>query len=365
MQWNCRNFRHNRTPLHQYLLTRQTLPHFLLIQETRAAPAVPGYRAYHATTGKPLASIYVRNDVLVEPLDVPSPLLKHLVGVVYYQPSTRISLALMSFYNPPVTSSLFSALGKFLHSLPSTTHILLGGDFNAPHRLWGYPQTLKPGRLLHCLAQERHLTLLNTPDTPTRAGTVSQRSTTPDLTFSRSSLPFHWQVSAENLFSDHFLIHITTPLSHNRRKQRVAHTDWEAFRNNLLSDSFKTYDDWTSRISAAMTSCSRRARFQLPIPDPDPHFLRLWRRHQRLKRALRSQPHNVQLSFRIDALRAEIIAYGTSLEHSRWNTLCDGLDSALHSRSTWSLFRSLLGTKPAVAPTLAKALAQEIGRAHV
>ncbi|KAH8034029.1 hypothetical protein HPB51_019094 [Rhipicephalus microplus] len=108
-----------------------------------------------------------------------------------------------------------------------------------------------------------------------------------------------------------------------------------------------------------MTSCSRRARIQLAIPDPDPHFLRLWRRHQRLKRALRSQPHNVQLSFRIDALRAEIIAYGTSLEHSRWNTLCDGLDSALYSRSTWSLFRSLLGTKPAVAPTLAKALTQE------
>ncbi|KAH7963615.1 hypothetical protein HPB52_022264 [Rhipicephalus sanguineus] len=59
--------------------------------------------------------------------------------------------------------------------------------------LWGYPQTLKPGRLLHCLAQERHLTLLNAPDTPTRAGTASQRFTTPDLTFSRGSLPFHWQ----------------------------------------------------------------------------------------------------------------------------------------------------------------------------
>lgn len=166
VQWNCRNLRNNKTPLHQYLLNRHFLPHFLLIQEARATSAIPGYRAHHAATSTPLASIYVRGDMLVEPLDIPCTLLKYLVGVVYYDPSSKISLALLSFYNPPVTSSLFSALGKFLHSLPSTTNLILGGDFNAPHTLWGYPQTLKPGRLLHCLVQERHLTLLNTPGSP-------------------------------------------------------------------------------------------------------------------------------------------------------------------------------------------------------
>ncbi|KAH7950089.1 hypothetical protein HPB49_019521 [Dermacentor silvarum] len=316
------------------------------------------YRAYHATTGTPFASVYVRNDVLVEPLDIPSSFLKYLVGVVYYQPSSRISLALISFYNPPVTCSLFTALGKFLHSLPSTTHLLLGGDFNAPHTLWGYPQTLKPGRLLHRLAQERHLTLLNNPGSPTRAGTFSQRSTTPDLTFSRGALSFHWQVTAETLLSDHFLIHITTSLSHIPRWHQVTHTDWQAFRTNLLSVSFESYDDWTSCISAAVSASSRRVRSRHPIPDPDPHFLRLWRRRKRLQRSFRSQPQNAQLSSRIAALRAEIVAHGASLEYARWSTLCDGLDPALHSRSTWSLFKSLLGTKPALAPTLAKALTQ-------
>lgn len=278
VQWNCRNLCHNKTPLHQYLLTRPSLPHFLLLQETRTARNVPGYRAYHATTATPLASIYVRSDVLVEQIDIPSTLLKYLVCVVYYHPSSRISLVLLSFYNPPVTSSLFSALGKFLHSLPSTSHLLFGGDFNAPHTLWGYPQTLKPGRLLHCLAQERHLTLLNTPGSPTRAGIASQRSTTPDLTFSRGSLSFHWQVTAETLLSDHFLIHITTSLSHIPRCHPVIHTDWHAFRTNLASDSFQSYDDWTSRISAALTSSSRRVRSRYPIQDPDPHLIRLWRR---------------------------------------------------------------------------------------
>ncbi|KAH7971034.1 hypothetical protein HPB49_018150 [Dermacentor silvarum] len=257
VQWNCRNLHHNKTPVHQYLLIRPSLPHFLLLQETRTAP---GYRAYHATMGTPLASVYVRNDVLVEPLDIPSSLLKYLVGVVYYQPSSRISLALISFYNPPVTCSLFTALGKFLHSLASTTHLLLGGDFNAPHTLWGYPQTLKPGRLLHCLAQERHLTLLNNSGSPTRAGTVSQRSTTPDLTFSRGALSL-----------------------------------------------------------AVVSASSRRVSSRHPIPDPDPHFLRLWRRRKRLQRSFHSQPQNAQLSSRITALRAEIVAHSASLEHARWS----------------------------------------------
>ncbi|KAH9365025.1 hypothetical protein HPB48_014510 [Haemaphysalis longicornis] len=190
------NLRNNKTPLHQYLLNRHFLPHFLLIQEARATSAIPNYRAYHAATSTPLAFIYVPGDRLVEPLDIPCTLLKYLVGVVYYDPSSKISRALLSFYNPPVTSSLFSALGKFLHSLPSTTNLILGGDFNAPHTLWGYPQTLKPGRLLHCLVQERHLTLLNTPGSPTRAGTTSQQPTTPDLTFSRGPLSVQWRVTA-------------------------------------------------------------------------------------------------------------------------------------------------------------------------
>ncbi|KAH7966960.1 hypothetical protein HPB49_020895 [Dermacentor silvarum] len=254
-------------------------------QETRTARTVPGYRAYHATTGTPLASVYVLNDVLVEPLDIPSSLLKYLVGVVYYQPSSRISLTLISFYNPPVTCSLLTALGKFLHSLPSTTHLPLGGDFNAPYTLWGYPQTLKPGRLLHCLAQERHLTL-NNLGSPTRAGTVSQHSTTPDLTFSRGTLSFTGR----------------------------------------------------SCISAAVSASSRRVRLRHPIPHPDPHFLRLWRRRKRLQRSFRSQPQNAQLSSRIAALRAEIVAHGESLEHARWSALCEGLDSALHSQSTWLAF---------------------------
>ncbi|KAH7955658.1 hypothetical protein HPB52_002801 [Rhipicephalus sanguineus] len=84
-------------------------------------------------------------------------------------------------------------------------------DGHATCRLWGYPQTLKPVRLLHCLAQERHLSLLNTPDTPARAGTASQRFTTPDLTFSRGSSPQHWHPAAVALaFDTPFLTLILT-----------------------------------------------------------------------------------------------------------------------------------------------------------
>ncbi|KAH9371359.1 hypothetical protein HPB48_010201 [Haemaphysalis longicornis] len=295
--------------------------------------------------------------MLVEPLHIPCTLPKYLVSVVYYDPS-KISLALLSFYNPPVTSSLFSALGNFLHSLPSTTNLILGGDFNAPHTIWGYAQTLKPGRLLHCLVQECHLTLPNTPGYPTRAGTTSQRPTTPYLTFSRGPLSVQEQVTAENLLSDHFMIHLSTSVSHIPRRRLVTHIDCDAFRTAPASHSFESYENWTSGMAATLSSSSRRARIRHPIQDPDPHFLRLWHRRKRLQRSFRSQPQNTQLASRIAALRDEIVAHCASLEHSRWSALCDNLDSALHSRSTWSLFKSLLGTKPTLAPTLAKALAQ-------
>ncbi|KAH9379577.1 hypothetical protein HPB48_022732 [Haemaphysalis longicornis] len=181
--------------------------------------------------------------MLVEPLDIPCTLVKYLVGVVYYDPSSKILLALLSFCNPPVTSSLFSALGKFLPSLSSPTDLILGGDFNAPHTLRSYPQTLKPGRLLCCLVQERHLTLPNTRGSPTRAGTTSQRPTTPDLTFCRGPLSVQWRVTAEKLLSDDFLIHLSISISHVPRRRLVTHIDWNAFRTALASHSFESYEN--------------------------------------------------------------------------------------------------------------------------
>ncbi|KAH9384785.1 hypothetical protein HPB48_026799 [Haemaphysalis longicornis] len=267
VQWNCRNLRNNKTPLHQYLLNRHFLPHFLLIQEARATSAITGYRAYHAATSMPLTSIYGCCDMPVELLDIPCTHLKYLVGVVYYDRSSKISLALLSFYNP-ACNFLFIQCARQVPSLTSvpTTNLILGGDFfNAPHTLWGYPQTLKPGRLLHCLVQERHLTLPNTPGSPTRAGTTSQRPTAPDLTFSRrapfSSVAGHSRKPP----SDLFLIHVSISVSHIPRRRLVTHIDWDAFRTALASHSFESYENWTSGIAAALSSSSHRARIRHPI----------------------------------------------------------------------------------------------------
>ncbi|KAH9377859.1 hypothetical protein HPB48_014659 [Haemaphysalis longicornis] len=267
------------------------------------------------------------------------------------------SLVFLKTYSPlPLTSSYSLSLSLSLTSLHAKTISIKPYARSPPISCLGViHNTLKPGRLLHCLVQERHLTLLNTPGSPTRAGTTSQRPTTPDLTFSRGPLSVQWRVTAENLLSDHFLIHLSISVSHIPRRRLVTHIDWDAFRTALASHSFESYENWTSGIAAALSSSSRRARIRHPIQDPDPHFLRLWRRRKRLQR---SQPQNTELASRIAALRDEIVAHCASLEHSRWSALCDNLDSALHSRSTWSLFKSLLGTKPTLAPTLAKALAQ-------
>ncbi|KAH7959522.1 hypothetical protein HPB49_011594 [Dermacentor silvarum] len=55
--WKCQNLRHDKTPFTSILM-RPSLPDSLLLQETRTARTVPGYRPYQATKGTPLASIY-------------------------------------------------------------------------------------------------------------------------------------------------------------------------------------------------------------------------------------------------------------------------------------------------------------------
>ncbi|KAH7979940.1 hypothetical protein HPB49_012081 [Dermacentor silvarum] len=268
VQWNCRNLRHNKIPLHQYLLTRPSLPHFLLLQETRMARTVPGYRAYHATMGTPLASFILFYPTPISSLGATLTLLTHSGAIP--RPSNP---AAFSIVLPKIATSLFLII-------------------------------LAP--LL-----ERAL-----------SHSAPRHPTSPSL-----GAPFPFTDS------DHFLIHITTSLSYIPRWHQVAHTDWQAFRTNLLSMSFESYDDWTSCISATVSASSRRVCSRHPIPDPDPHFLRLWRRRKRLQRSFRSQPQNAQLSCRIAALRAEIVTHGASLEHAT-KALTKGTPSEVFDKLT-------------------------------
>ncbi|KAH7937303.1 hypothetical protein HPB49_010474 [Dermacentor silvarum] len=166
-----------------------------------------------------------------------------------------------------------------------------------------------------------------------------------------------FQVTAENLLSDHFLIHITTALT----------TSLDGTQSLTLTGRHFALILFPSPLNLTMTG--RRASPQrFPVAVAFAHVTRSQARMLTFSvygvavnvSNAPSAPSSKMPNFPSVLLLcgAEIVAHGASLEHSRWSALCDGLDSPLHSRSTWYLVKSILGNKPALAPTSAKALAQ-------
>lgn len=357
IQWNCRSLSTNRTPLQQWLLTQVTLPHFLLLQETRHAKVIPGYRGLHADPVAPLSSIYIRRDIAYEQEDVPSTLLPYVTALSYYPDPPQPPLTLVNVYNPPNSTVLLSPLFHFLQSFPKRRDIILGGDFNAPNTIWGYSNTLRTGRLLHAHTMQGSYTLINTPDTPTRDGNTKQRPTTPDLTFHNGpNPPATWQVLPDTLLSDHHIIEITLMLSHKPKKRVIRHTNWDRFRRLRAQEPTTDYTTWTRSLKRTQSETTTTTVADPPSDNPDPHLMRMWRRRKRLLCLVRNQPHNTQLRQRLDTLNTKILIHCSTLDSTNWNRICDSINSSLHTKSPWFLLRSLLGPQPAPLPTIQKHL---------
>lgn len=60
--------------------------------------------------------------------------------------------------------------------------LLVLGDFNAPHPMWGYNMASKRGKALIQAMEKHNLTLLKKPGVPTRSRNSVNNDTTPDLT---------------------------------------------------------------------------------------------------------------------------------------------------------------------------------------
>ncbi|KAH6934619.1 hypothetical protein HPB50_026057 [Hyalomma asiaticum] len=108
-----------------------------------------------------------------------------------------------------------------------------GRDFNAPHTGWGYSYVFPKGGNLWLDSQQEGITLIPKPSTPTRAGTSSTKDSTPDITFTRNTSATTWQITIEDLGSDHYIIAIRVqggPRKHTGRQFKMV--DWIKFRKS-------------------------------------------------------------------------------------------------------------------------------------
>ncbi|KAG0427501.1 hypothetical protein HPB47_025453 [Ixodes persulcatus] len=97
-----------------------------------------------------------------------------------------------------------------LLKLADKDQLVVGGDFNAQHRDWGYRINTRKGRDIAEAMEEIGLTLRNESGVKTRlAKQARQHDTTPDLTWASKSLPLRWTPWRDNLGSDHYPIDVT------------------------------------------------------------------------------------------------------------------------------------------------------------
>lgn len=384
VQWNCRSLRRKKADLIEkfHLHSPSDTPAAFAIQELNGPlPALPQYDglAPDAETSASLprirAALYVHRSVPFTPLDT-----SQWCSIITSVTGCRLLLLprrpvlLFSVYVTPDTSlnrrtrqPLNVAFIKHFSRLYPKDDIIVCGDFNAKHTAWGYDVDLPRGTRLLADLTELKLSLLNTPDTPTRIGQTSrQQDTCPDLTWARFPQRWKWQVTSDHLGSDHLPItlhyHFPSPTSshHNTRRDTFI-TKWDKFRAALVSVMDVTgFSDIIQAIQCAHKAATKRLTVPGDAPAPDAHLLTLWNRRIRLLARYRRSGRPRRLLRVLRQVQDTISRYTSELASDRWTSMCSSVSGNTNLSKVWRLLRFLLGDRKPRQPAAAVALREGV-----
>ncbi|KAG0412087.1 hypothetical protein HPB47_010784 [Ixodes persulcatus] len=318
-------------------------PAAFAIQELNGPlPALPQYDglAPDAETSASLprirAALYVHRSVPFTPLDT-----SQWCSIITSVTGCRLLLLprrpvlLFSVYVTPDTSlnrrtrqPLNVAFIKHFSRLYPKDDIIVCGDFNAKHTAWGYDVDLPRGTRLLADLTELKLSLLNTPDTPTRIGQTSrQQDTCPDLSWASFPQRWKWQVTSDHLGSDHLPITLhyhfpSTTSSHPNTRRDTFITKLDKFRAALVSVMDVTgFSDIIQAIQCAHKAATKRLTVPEDAPAPDAHLLTLWNRRIRLLARYRRSGRPRRLLRVLRQVQDTISSYTSELASDRWTSI--------------------------------------------
>ncbi|KAH7962321.1 hypothetical protein HPB52_015471 [Rhipicephalus sanguineus] len=169
-------------------------------------PALPQDYTSYSIADDSSAMIVTRKP----PFDV-CPLLVSKNVVAIYCEGPTFTFIFVSMYAPP-HSPLENVLEELTNvlSLSRSPHVIVAGDFNSKHRLWGQVESDEHGLLLAQIALAQRLLPLNdaeslpTYETPYTASWI-------DLTLAKPSVvstAFRWTVHDDTTYSEHRLVEV-------------------------------------------------------------------------------------------------------------------------------------------------------------
>lgn len=218
IQWNCRGFEANRPDIDLFVSSRN--PTLFCLQETlikSTTTSLKQYVSYHKVAhldalSRPHGgvSIFIDRKYPQRPI----PIVTNLEAVAASVTTNNLTFTVCSIYISPSVHFNHRQLLEIIKQLPPP--IILLGDFNSHHNLWGGHSVDARGREIEQLLSATDLCLWNNKE-PTYVHPASGSRTSIDLTMCSPALfqDFTWKIGESTLGSDHYPIFIDTitPLS--------------------------------------------------------------------------------------------------------------------------------------------------------
>lgn len=369
LQWNARSLVAHQMELKNYLLSTQTRPSLVCVQETFLKPnktiKFPGYAIERNDregnmSGGGVATL-IAEGLSYAVVEAPAGVEALSIRINL---TSRKSITVTNLYHPP---------GKPLNSeklqrIFETKNNIIVGDFNSHSSLWGSSTTDANSRLIEELLEEYHMTTLNTGE-GTFIKPCSEGYSPLDLTIVPMDLAVRarWEVLQDSLGSDHLAV-LTTfnakPVLQDKAPPswNFKRADWELYSSELEDLQPSQGDDVTTeqeyeRLTGAILDAATKS---IPKKSMNVKYkpLPYWNKECddviKLRNAARNrwkrhgfgldEAENARLKEEYLRLQGLVQRKLKDTSQQHWQDYCSTLTSASKLGPVWAMARSMTGT---------------------
>ena len=352
LQWNCRSIYKKLPEFKHYLSHLPVLPDIICLQEThltsRYYPNISNYVMIRKDRPRALGKgggicICVRNTLSFSEIRIP--VINSYLEVIGI---TINDYAIINVYNPPRNIMNILDLGF----LSRFRRIILLGDFNSHHTMWGGHSINPSGRSLMSLIE----TNTSVPTHFTLVGPYVWNNL--DLTVVSSSIASHCSISITNEFlgSDRAIIHVavhgvvpdnTEPLpkwNFSRANWIKFHKRWSSSLNCISLDLEHSYQLSETSILEATRAAIPQTKYTGKIWWNVACDLAIKKKKYALHRMKRARvPLDVIIFKRCRAKARRVIL---EVKQSSWENFCNALTSNSKLSTVWNVIKKFSGHHP-------------------
>jgi exonuclease III len=362
IQWNCRGLRLNLPDLQ--ILIQNHSPAIISLQETHITdPTYFPLRAFThlshlATTPnnypKGGVSLLIHKTIPHTPINLITTL-----PAVAAQITLHTTISVCAIYLSPTSSWTYTDLLSIINQLPPP--LILTGDFNAHHTLWGNTRNDQKGIQIEHLLTNTNLCLLN-DKTPTYLHPTSGSTSSIDLSLISPSIfqNYSFTVISDAHGSDHhpILLRTHTPNTHHLpTRWSLKKADWAAFRAHCTVEIIPRYTTIltaTDPIQELANTITDIAQETIPRTctlhknPPKPWYndeckkaIRL-RKQALLKLRYAPTPVNIE-QYKIAKAKARRVIRQN--QRTTWSKYVSQLNPRTPSKKVWDMIRKISGKR--------------------